>query len=79
MKRILQGVLTALAAVAMTLAAMFVLVRASMAVARMTNPILRAAAVTAELILGVLVLVGTVYVATRLAVRIFGGPPDAES
>jgi len=73
----LAAVLTALLVVAMTLGAMLVLVRATLAVAQMSNPLLRALAVVAELVLGVVLLVGTVYLATHLAVRIFGGgtPP----
>ncbi len=73
MKRILAAVLTALLGVGMTLVAMLVLVRATLTVAQMSNPLLQALAVVAELVLGVVLLVGTVYMTTRLAVRIFGG------
>ena len=77
MKKMVLAVLTALLTVAMTLVAMLVLVQATLTVAQMTNPMLRALAVAAELVLGVVLLVGTVYLATRLAVRIFGdGPTD---
>ncbi len=72
MKRLLAAVLTTLLIVAMTLGAMLVLVRATLEVAQMSNPLLRALAVVAELVLGVVLLVGTVYLATHLAVRIFG-------
>ena len=72
MKRFLAAALTALLVVAMTLAAVFVLVGASIKVAQMNSPLLRAVAVAAELTLGVLLLVGTVYLATRVAVLIFG-------
>ena len=72
MKKMLLATLTALLIVVMTLVAMLVLVQATLAVAAMTNPALRALAVAAELILGVVLLVGTVYLATHLAVRIFG-------
>ena len=75
MKKMVLAVLTALLTVAMTLVAMLVLVQATLTVAQMTNPMLRALAVAAELVLGVVLLVGTVYLATRLAVRIFGGGP----
>ncbi len=71
MKRLLAAVLTTLLIVAMTLGAMLVLVRATLEVAQMSNPLLRALAVVAELVLGVVLLVGTVYLATHLAVRIF--------
>ena len=72
MKQLLAAVLTTLLIVAMTLGAMLVLVRATLEVAQMSNPVLRALAVVAELVLGVVLLVGTVYLATHLAVRIFG-------
>ncbi len=72
MKRLLVAALTPLLVVAMTLAGVFVLVSASIEVAQMNSPLLRAVAVVAELTLGVLLLVGTVYLATRVAVLIFG-------
>lgn len=76
MIRILAAVLTALLAVGMTLVAMLVLVRATLTVAQMSNPLLQALAVVAELVLGVVLLVGTVYMTTRLAVRIFDDGPS---
>ena len=77
MKRFLAALLTALLVVVMTLASVFVLVGASLAVAKMNSPLLRAVAVAAELVLGVLLLVGTVYLGTHVAVRIFApkSPP----
>ena len=75
MKRILAAVLTTLLAVILTLVAVVVVVRATLRVAQMTHPLLRAAAVVAELVLGVILLVGTVYLATHLAVRIFATDP----
>ncbi len=75
MKRLLAAALTTLLVVVMTLAAVFVLVGASLGVAQMENPLLRAVGVAAELTLGVLLLVGTVYIATRVAVLIFGREP----
>jgi hypothetical protein len=70
--KLVLGVLTAALAVGLTLAAMFVLVSATLSIAQMTSPVVRALAVAAELVLGVILLVGTVYVSTHLAVRIFG-------
>ncbi len=70
--KLILGVLTATLAVGLTLAAMFVLVRATLSIAQMTSPVVRALALAAELVLGVILLVGTVYVTTHLAVRIFG-------
>ncbi len=75
MRKLLAAALIALLAVAMTLVAVLALVQATLTVAQIDSPMLRALAVTAELVLGVLLLVGTVYLATRLAVRIFGGSP----
>jgi hypothetical protein len=72
MKQVVAIVLTGTLAVALTLATMLVLVQATLAVAQMVNPLLWALAVVAELVVGVVLLVGTVYVTTRLAVRIFG-------
>jgi hypothetical protein len=72
MKRIFASVLTTLLIVAMTLAAMFTLVRATVYVTSIESPLQRAIAIAAELLLGVVLLLGTVWLATHLAVRIFG-------
>jgi len=72
MKRILASVLTTILIVAMTLAAMFTLVRATEYVTSIASPLERALAIVAELFLGVVLLLGTVWLATHLAVRIFG-------
>lgn len=71
-KKCVQGVLTALLIIGITLGAMFALVRATLGIAQIESPILRAVAVAAELVLGVVLLVGTIYLATHLAVHIFG-------
>ena len=71
MKHILAGMAMAFLVVVLTLGAMAVLVGATLAIAELQNPAVRALAVLAELVLGVILLVGTVYVATHLAVRIF--------
>jgi hypothetical protein len=72
MKRILASVLTTILIVAMTLAAMFTLVRATVYVTSIESSLQRAIAIAAELLLGVVLLLGTVWLATHLAVRIFG-------
>ncbi len=72
MKMILASVLTTILIVALTLAAMFSLVRATSYVTSVESPIQRTAAIGAELLLGVVLLLGTVWLATHLAVRIFG-------
>jgi len=71
MKMILASVLTTILIVAMTLAAMFILVRATVYVTALESPLQRAVAMGAELLLGVILLLGTVWLATHLAVRIF--------
>ncbi|HYX00057.1 MAG TPA: hypothetical protein VE822_13170 [Candidatus Elarobacter sp.] len=70
MKMILASVVTVLI-VALTLWAMFVLVKATEYVTSLESPLQRAAAMGAELLLGVVLLLGTTWIATHLAVRIF--------
>jgi uncharacterized PurR-regulated membrane protein YhhQ (DUF165 family) len=70
--RIVLSILTALLIIAMTLVAMFTLVQATIDIAQLENPLIRAIAVGAELVLGIVLLLGTVYLATHLAVRIYG-------
>jgi heme/copper-type cytochrome/quinol oxidase subunit 3 len=71
MKMILASVFTTVLIVAMTLGAMFILVRATEYVTSLQSRLQRAAAMGAELLLGVVLLLGTVWLATHLAVRIF--------
>lgn len=71
MKHVLLAILTTLLIVAMTLSAMVILVRATLYVAAIHSPLARAGAVAAELLLGVVLLLGTVWLATHLAVLIF--------
>jgi hypothetical protein len=71
MKQLLASIVTTLLIVAMTLAAMFVLVDATLRVTAITSPVQRAVALAAELVLGIVLLLGTVWLATHLAVRIF--------
>jgi heme/copper-type cytochrome/quinol oxidase subunit 3 len=71
MKMILASILTTILIVAMTLGAMFILVQATDYVTAVEAPLQRAAAMGAEIVLGVVLLLGTVWLATHLAVRIF--------
>jgi hypothetical protein len=71
MKRILGSILTTLLTIAMTLVAMYVLVDATLKVTAIVSPWARAAAIAAELVLGIVLLLGTVWLATHFAVRIF--------
>src|SRR4029077_1807838 len=59
-------------AVTLTLGSVIVLVSATIAISRITNPAVRALGTVAELLAGMLWLVGTIYVATHLAVLVFG-------
>jgi hypothetical protein len=71
MKMIVASVLTTGLIVAMTLGAMFILVQATVYVTSLDSPLQRIVAIGAELVLGVVLLLGTVWLATHLAVRIF--------
>ena len=71
MKMILASILTTILIVAMTLGAMFILVQATLYVTGLQSPLQRALAIGAEMLLGVILLLGTVWLATHLAVRIF--------
>jgi hypothetical protein len=72
MKKFFASALTIVLTIAMTLFAMFTLVRATVYVTSLPTPLQRALAIVAELFLGVVLLLGTVWLATHLAVRIFG-------
>jgi len=81
MKTVLASIVTTVLILAMTLAAMFTLVEATLRVTSIKSPLQSALAIAAEMILGVVLLLGTVWLATHLAVRIFaprkpqpGGP-----
>jgi len=73
------SILTTLLIVAMTLGAMFILVQATEYVTSLESTLERASAMGAELLLGVILLLSTVWLATHLAVRIFTikEPPSA--
>jgi heme/copper-type cytochrome/quinol oxidase subunit 3 len=71
MKMIVASIFTTILIVAMTLGAMFILVQATEYVTSLESPLQRASAMGAELLLGVVLLLGTVWLATHLAVRIF--------
>jgi hypothetical protein len=82
MKKILASIVTTILIVAMTLGAMYILVWATIKVTSFKSPLHRAGAMGAELLLGVVLLLGTTWLATHLAVRIFGtkeSPPLGSS
>ncbi len=71
MKRVLASIVTTILIVAMSLGAMFILVKTTIYVTSISSPLPRALAMCAEMLLGVVLLLGTVWLATHLAVRIF--------
>jgi hypothetical protein len=78
MKHVLLSFLTTVLIVAMTLSAMVILVRATLYVTSIESPVQRAVAIGAELLLGVVLLLGTVWLATHLAVLIFAPKQETE-
>lgn len=79
MKQVILSILTTLMIVATTLSAMVILVRATLYVTSIESPLPRAGAIAAELLLGVILLLGTVWLATHAAVLIFAPknePPE---
>src|SRR5260370_41978725 len=71
MKQVFLSILTTLMIVATTLSAMVILVRATLFVTSIESPLPRAGAILAEILLGVVLLLGTVWLATHAAVLIF--------
>ena len=76
MKHVFLSILTAILIVAMTLSSMLILVRATHYVIIIESPLARAGAIIAELLLGVVLLLGTVWFATHLAVLIYAPKPN---
>jgi hypothetical protein len=79
MKQILASILVVVLTVAMALAAMFVLVYATQQVAAIQSLSGWVVGVCVELLLGVVLLLSTVWVATHFAVRIFGHRASTDS
>ena len=77
MKQVLASILVVVLTVAMALAAMYALVFATERVTAIASAPQRILAIGAELLLGVVLLLGTVWVATHFAVRIFGSREQA--
>lgn len=71
MKMIVASIVTTALVVAMTLGALFILVRATIYVTSLHSAFDRVGAICAEMLLGVVLLLGTTWLATHLAVRIF--------
>lgn len=77
MKQVLLSILTVLLIVATTLSAMVILVRATLYVTAIQSPLPRAGAIAAEILLGVVLLLGTVWLATHMAVLIFASKSES--
>jgi hypothetical protein len=78
MKHVLLSLMTTVLIVGMTLSAMVILVRATNFVTSIEQPLQRAGAIGAELLLGVVLLLGTVWLATHMAVLIFAPRNDSK-
>jgi hypothetical protein len=72
MKKIFAATFTTILTAVMSLSSMYILVRTTLYVSNTISPLQWSIAVAAELFLGVVLLLGTVWVATHLSVRIFG-------
>jgi hypothetical protein len=77
MKMAFASILVVILTVAMALAAMFALVATTEHVIGIDSTLQRLVGICAELVLGVVLLLGTVWVATHLAVRIFGSKSNS--
>jgi hypothetical protein len=77
MKRAFLWIFSAVLIVAMTLSAMVILVRATDYVIRIELPLARAGAIALEILLGVVLLLGTVWLATHFAVLIYSPKSNA--
>ena len=73
MRRTVQNVLASVIALGVLLGAAAALILWTDRLNAIANPFLHALAVVAELLCGVPILLGALYVATRTAVRIFAG------
>lgn len=71
MFRRLLAIIAPLLGVALTLASVFLLLRMTVQAELMENPLLRNLAILGTVIAGVILLVGSVYVSTRIAVLLF--------
>ena len=70
--KILLALVAVLVAASLTLGAVFTVIWGTLAAISVENLLLRILAVTADALLGSLLLIGCIYLATQLAVRILG-------
>jgi hypothetical protein len=71
MKKIAAAILVMTMGVVLTLGAVLALLVTAIWIAAIANPFVRIGALFAELFIGVGLLLGTIYVATQMAVRYF--------
>jgi hypothetical protein len=76
--RRLLAVVAPFLGVALTLASVFVLLRMTVEAELMEDPLSRNLAILGTLLAGVLLLVGSVYISTRIAVLLFSRKVPAE-
>ena len=72
MHRLVASMVAVVAGVALSLAAVLALFQATLYVERIAHPLARIPALAGLVVFGVIVLLGSVYVATQLAVRLWG-------
>jgi hypothetical protein len=72
MKKIIAAIFTTILTVIISLSSMYILDRTTLYVSTIASPLRWSMAVAAALFLGVTLLLGTVWIATHLSVRIFG-------
>ena len=77
LKSVFTSAIAGILVAAVTVFAVIALVAASVRISEIADPAWRTAAISIELVAGVFWLLGTVYVATHLAVLIFAKPPEA--
>ena len=68
----LTSIVAVAGAAALTLASMLALVQGTISAVSISDPAVRVLAVCADIILGTVLLVGCIYLATHLAVRVLG-------
>ena len=78
MGRKLMAVVAPLLGVALTLASVFLLLQMTVKAELMEDPLPRNLAILGTLVAGVLLLVGSVYVSTRISVLLFSRKAPAE-
>ena len=77
LKSVFTSTIAGILVAAVTVFAVVALVAVSVRISEIADPAWRTAAISVELVAGVLWLLGTVYMATHLAVLLFAKPPEA--